>query len=51
MNKINSNEQWRTGGDCTLCRRQNYCTKQCKQNKQKIEREIKSLLWKRIKGE
>lgn len=48
MDKINSNEQWKTGGDCTLCRRQNYCTKKCKQHKQKIDREINTLIYERM---
>lgn len=27
-----SNEQWVRGGDCTKCRRQKYCSKDCKQH-------------------
>ena len=27
-----SADQWLSGGDCSKCRRQNYCHKQCKAN-------------------
>jgi len=26
-------EQWKTGGDCRVCRKQNYCQKPCSRNK------------------
>lgn len=26
------NERWLTDGDCTKCRRQNYCSKPCRRN-------------------
>ena len=28
-----SNEQWKTDGDCTKCRKQKYCSKPCNANK------------------
>ena len=30
MNKPNENEQWLLDGDCNICRRNNYCKKDCK---------------------
>lgn len=24
------NQQWKSGGDCSICRRKEYCTKGCK---------------------
>lgn len=29
-----SNEQWKSGGDCKLCRRQSYCKGDCKSHTQ-----------------
>jgi len=30
---MEENEQWVKGGDCKKCRRQNYCSKPCKEYK------------------
>lgn len=27
-----NNEQWKSGGDCSKCRRNKYCSKPCKEN-------------------
>ena len=29
MERIEQNEQWKLQGDCTKCRRNNYCSKPC----------------------
>lgn len=29
MNKPDKNEQWLLNGDCSICRRKNYCKKEC----------------------
>lgn len=29
LNKIPENEQWKLQGDCSKCRRNNYCSKPC----------------------
>lgn len=38
------NEQWKSSGDCSICRRNNYCTKGCKaygrRNQRMIEEEF-----------
>ena len=28
-------EQWKSGGDCDICRRKNYCKNACKANKER----------------
>ena len=33
-----SNEQWKSDGDCTMCRRQKYCKKPCSASKKRIDR-------------
>ena len=33
MNRPNENEQWLLDGDCKICRRQNYCQKDCTRRK------------------
>lgn len=30
-------DQWKLSGNCTLCRRQPYCTTQCKANRTQIK--------------
>ena len=29
MSNANQNEQWKLHGDCSICRRKNYCSKPC----------------------
>lgn len=29
MEKVNKNEQWLLDGNCDICRRNNYCKKDC----------------------
>lgn len=29
------NEQWRLHGDCSVCRKEKYCSKRCKANEQR----------------
>lgn len=42
MNKPNENEQWLLYGDCGICRRKNYCKKDCKKRKKRI---VKREAW------
>ena len=35
MNKIDNNEQWTLNGDCSLCRRQKYCSNPCTKAKRR----------------
>lgn len=44
MENINENEQWKSGGDCSKCRRQNYCSKECRQCSDRGSRMIKGKL-------
>lgn len=36
-----SNEQWKTNGDCSKCRRKKYCSKDCNAKKRALARLIK----------
>ena len=38
--KPDSNEQWLLDGNCRECRRKEYCSKPCKRNEARIEREL-----------
>ena len=38
--KPDSNEQWLLDGNCRECRRKDYCSKPCKRNEARIEREL-----------
>lgn len=33
VNNQSSNEQWKTDGECSICRRKSYCKKACSANK------------------
>lgn len=37
-----SNEQWISGGDCSICRRAKYCSKPCKESKRRAYRDVVS---------
>lgn len=37
-------EQWKLDGDCSLCRRKNYCSNRCTRNKRKSEMLVRSLI-------
>lgn len=39
-----SNEQWKTNGDCTKCRKQKYCSHQCTANKRATQKEITNIV-------
>lgn len=45
----NANEQWLLGGDCTKCRRQKYCQKDCKVHGQQVRRDIHSYIMSKTK--
>ena len=40
----NENEQWLLSGDCSKCRRENYCAKPCTKNKRRTKALIHSLV-------
>ena len=42
--KSEKSEQWNLDGDCSLCRRKNYCSKRCTLNKRKSEILMRSLV-------
>lgn len=37
-------EQWLLSGDCSICRRKNYCSKPCTRCKREAQAEIKRLV-------
>lgn len=42
-----SNEQWLLDGICRECRRIDYCSKPCKRNKERTEREVMAYIHER----
>lgn len=45
MDKINETEQWKLQGDCSKCRRKEYCRKQCSAAKKEVENTIKRAIY------
>ena len=41
---MDNSEQWKLNGDCSLCRRKNYCSKPCTMNKRDTQAMIHSLV-------
>lgn len=39
-----SNEQWKTDGDCSKCRRKSYCSHECKAHEKAVIREVYGLV-------
>lgn len=39
-------EQWDLNGECSKCRRQEYCHKTCKRHKERVTNIIKSHIYK-----
>lgn len=44
MKKIDETEQWKLSGNCSKCRRKNYCSKECARYNRRINAEIYSLV-------
>lgn len=42
--EIMTKDQWKSNGDCLLCRRKDYCKTNCKAHKENIEKIIKQSL-------
>ena len=42
MEKIPENEQWKLEGKCSICRRNNYCSKPCSKNKRRTHAIIRN---------
>lgn len=43
MEKIDETEQWKLSGNCSKCRRKNYCSKGCMRYKRRTEAELYAL--------
>lgn len=41
---IKDTDQWLKDGDCTKCRKDEYCTKECKPRKQLVEMKMTEIL-------
>lgn len=39
-----SNEQWKAEGDCSKCRRKNYCKKKCTAHNKAVDSFIRSAV-------
>lgn len=37
-------DSWLTDGDCSLCRRNKYCSKDCKRHKELCEKQLCNLV-------
>ena len=46
--KVNERNQWQLKGDCSICRKQKYCTKQCQAFKKNIYKEVERIFLDRI---
>ena len=42
---MENNEQWKSGGNCNLCRRKNYCSNHCTLAKRKQKAMIRGLVF------
>lgn len=42
--RMDKSEQWNLDGDCSLCRRKNYCSKPCTRNKRETDIMMRSLV-------
>ena len=45
-----SNEQWKSDGDCSKCRRQKYCSTICKENRKLLTRTVYQAVDKKMGG-
>lgn len=44
MKEINKSEQWLLNGDCSICRRNKYCSTTCTKAKRKAQAQMKRLV-------
>ena len=42
--KIPESDQWKLYGNCAKCRREKYCTKTCKANKQRTDAILREMI-------
>lgn len=46
-----NNEQWKTDGDCSKCRRKNYCKEKCKAYKNGLLKDVSEAFFKTRTGQ
>lgn len=39
-----TNEQWKSGGNCSKCRRQKYCSHECRERRNRLRRELEGVV-------
>lgn len=47
---INKSEQWLLEGNCSICRKQKYCNKNCNARKKALEQLVKDTLTNKLFG-
>jgi len=50
MSNTPNSDQWKQGGDCSICRRKNYCRKDCKQHELWMKRAMAQIFAKSKAG-
>ena len=45
MSEVPESDRWLIDGDCSKCRRKNYCNKSCKKNKQRIQMNMQMIAY------
>lgn len=43
-----NDEQWKEGGLCSKCRRQNYCKTECTKHKRRVEAEVTNFVYNKL---
>ncbi len=45
-----SSDQWKAGGDCSICRREKYCKTECTEHQRRLQRFVRSAFYKTKAG-
>ena len=43
--EVPESDRWLIDGDCSKCRRKNYCKKSCTKNKRRIQRNMQMIVY------
>lgn len=43
-----SDEQWKSGGQCNECRRNNYCKTECTQHKRRVRYNLEQFVFNKL---
>jgi sulfatase maturation enzyme AslB (radical SAM superfamily) len=47
---MGNNEQWKEGGDCSKCRRQNYCGNECRLHRNRLRSMVKNFVCNKLEN-